>query len=469
MKIAGSTGRRRITRTAVLLCAVALTATACGDADVTADEGTGWPSFGFDHTNSLHNRAESTLSPTTVVDLEEVWRMETGAVSGTPIVADEKVYFADWNGMVYAVDDAEGEIVWSRGVTDSPISATVAVTDDLVVVGDLGGILHAVDRDTGDLVWSVNVEPRGASLFGSPVVIGDMVVIGMTDTELQDDHSEFRASIVAFELADGSERWRTYTDPGDAPGLWVTVWSTAAHDPDRGLIFLGTGDTNKPGSTGPGSESERAAVDLPLADGVLALREDTGEIAWFYKLVEEDMGRDFDVGAGPNLFSIGERAVVGVGGKSGDYVVLDRDTGEEIWKAHLTEGSALGGVMSTAAIGDGAIYVASNDGFVSGGTVFALDATDGSVLWSRRFAPPIVGSMALANGVLYRGTFGYPNSGTVLALSAADGTVLWSDDIAAPLAGGFAVSNGTLFVGYGSGAPPGLVGGPGGIIAYRLP
>lgn len=125
--------------------------------------------------------------------------------------------------------------------------------------------------------------------------------------------------------------------------------------------------------------------------------------------------------------------------------------------------------MTTAAVGDGVIYVASNDGGFEGGTVFALDAGDGSVMWSQRFDPPIIGGMALANGVLYRGTFGYPNSGTVVALRASDGTILWSDDVGSPLAGGFSVVDGTLFVGYGSGAPPELVAGPGGIIAYRLP
>lgn len=456
-------------RSMVALCAFALMTTACADEAGSTGGTTDWPSFGFDHANSLNNPSETALSPETVGDLEEAWRLEGGAVSGTPIVVGGVVFFADWDGTVHAVDSFGGDVLWSTAVSDVPISGTVAVTDELIVAGDLGGVLHAVDRETGEGVWSVELEPRGASLFGSPIVVDDAVVIGMTDSELQPDHPDFRASIVALALADGSERWRLYTDTGEDSDYWVTVWSSAAHDPERRLIYIGTGDTNQPGSGGPGSAAERAPVDLPLADGVLALHEDTGEIAWFFKLVEEDMQRDFDVGAAPNLFTIDGRDVVGVGGKSGDYVVLDRDTGEMIWQTHLSEGSAIGGVMTTAAVGDGVIYVASNDGGFEGGTVFALDAGDGSVMWSQRFDPPIIGGMALANGVLYRGTFGYPNSGTVVALRASDGTILWSDDVGSPLAGGFSVVDGTLFVGYGSGAPPELVAGPGGIIAYRLP
>jgi polyvinyl alcohol dehydrogenase (cytochrome) len=308
------------------------------------------------------------------------------------------------------------------------------------------------------------VNPVGASLFGSPVVIEDTVVIGMTDTELEADDPRFRAAVVALDLEDGSERWRLHTDPDDGSEYWVSVWSTAGYDPDRGVIFVGTGDTNQPGSGGPGSPSERAGLDLPLADGVLAIEQSTGDMVWFYKLGEEDLRRDFDVGAGPNLFTVDGRDVVGAGGKSGDYVLLDRDTGEEIWKTHLTEGSPLGGVMSTAAVADGVIYVASNDAGARG-TVFALDAASGSIIWGQEFTSPIIGSVSLANDVLYRGTFG----GEVVAMDADDGSVLWSHGLDAPVVGGIAIANGMIYVGFGTGTPGELGPADGGLAAFTPP
>lgn len=428
--------------------------------------GSNWPSYGLDHSNSVHNRREAKLSPVNVDQLVEAWRVETGAVTGTPAVVDGRVYFSDWNGVVHAVDARDGATLWETEVSEVPMSASVAVTDESVVAADLGGVLYALDRSTGANQWSTNLNPQGASLFASPVVIEDTVVIGMTDTELGPEDPEFRASVVAVDIADGSERWRFYTDPeDDGSGTWVGVWSSAAYDPDRGLVFVGTGDTNKPGGGGAGSPSERAGTDLPLADGILAIDHATGQQEWFFKLIEEDKRRDLDVGASPNLFAIGDRHVVGAGGKSGDYVVLDRDTGELIWTRHLTDGGDFGGVMSTAAIGDGVIYVASN---VRGnrGIIFALDASDGSILWEQPFDTAIAGgSLALANGVLYRGTLG----GTVVALEADDGTVLWTEDVNAPLAGGFSIVDGTLYVGYGTGSPPTLGPVDGGLIAYRIP
>lgn len=88
-----------------------------------------------------------------------------------------------------------------------------------------------------------------------------------------------------------------------------------AYDADRDVLFVGTGSHNE--DLG-GGRSERSDTDLPWSDGVLAIHADSGEMAWFFQLVEEDSGRDLDVGASPNLFTIGDRAVVGVGGKSGD-------------------------------------------------------------------------------------------------------------------------------------------------------
>ena len=451
------------------LAVTVLLISACTDSVSTEVPGTAgdWPAYGLDHSNTVHNKAESTLSPENVNELAESWRVDRiGGLTGTPAVVNGVVYFGDWFGFVRAVRADDGTVIWEEQVSQVPISASVAVTDDVVVAGDLAGVLHALRRDTGEQLWSTQLNPLGASLFASPVVIDDSVVIGMTDTELEPDDPEFRASVVAIDVEDGAERWRLRTDPDDGSGTWVPIWSSVAYDPERGLVFVGTGNTNGPAGV------EWAETDLPLADGVLAIDHDTGEMVWFFKLIEADQQRDFDVGASPNLFTVGDRDVVGVGGKSGDYVVLDRDTGELVWKTHLTEGSAIGGVMSTAAIGDGVIYVASNANAIRDGIIFALEASDGSILWQRQFDPAIIGgSMALANGVLYRGIWNFPDpKGTVVALDADDGSVLWTDALDGPLGGGFSISAGTLYIGYGSGTG-GRYKGPieGGLIAYTLP
>lgn len=446
----------------VIPTAGASTATFTGD--LTGAPGADdWPAYGRDAANSVDNRAETKLGTDNVDQLVKAWRVDSGGVTGTPVVIAGVVYFGDWLGDVYAVDAKSGALAWKQHVTDAPISASAAVSDKLVIVGDLAGGLYALHRSDGTAAWSTTVNTFGASLFASPVVVADMVVIGMTDSELTEpDDPAFRASIVAFGLADGTERWRFFTDPDDSPGLWVTVWSSPAYDPERGLIYVGTGNTNQSGIT-----PENSTENLPLSDGILAIDAKTGTKRWFTKVVPTDKAQDFDVGASPNLFQIGDRDVVAAGAKSGDYVALDRDTGDLVWKQHLTAGSPGGGVMETAAVGDGRIYVASN---VGGGnaTIFALDATNnGTVLWRQPMEGPVMGgSLALANGVLYRGLF----LGPLLALDASNGQELWRSTEYSPLGGGPAVAGGMLYSGYGSATSRhALQALKGGVVAWGLP
>src|SRR4029450_1147732 len=119
-------------------------------------------------------------------------------------------------------------------------------------------------------------------------------------------------------------------------------------------IFIGTGQTyEQPAS--------------PRGDSLIAIRYETGEIAWVHQFTPNDVftvagggpgpGADVrasaDLGASPHLLSLGAPDLVGVGQKNGFYHVLDRATGETVWDVQLPGGSPLGGVMVTAGADDG--------------------------------------------------------------------------------------------------------------------
>ena len=169
--------------------------------------------------------------------------------------------------------------------------------------------------------------------------------------------------------------------------------------------------------------------------------------------------------------------MVGAGDKAGIYHVLDRDGGDTVWEVSLTRGSPLGGIMVTAAVNDGVVYVNSNKwkafSFVTTGrhspldtsSTFALDARDGTVLWETPMPAPMFGALSFANGVVYHGTI----DGTVHALSAREGTELWSDKPGGDMGGGFSIAGGSLYVGRGVWfftQPPMPNGG---VVAYALP
>lgn len=438
-----------------------------------ADE---WPSFNHDPENSRSDPAETALSPDTVSGLAPRWRLDgLSAVTSTPAVVGGVVYFGDWSGVFHALRASDGAEIWTRKV-GSAIRPSPLVTADRVYVPESNALLHALNRDTGEIAWSARLDTQPfVSIDSSPALAGDTLVIGVASFEqgIRKDDYSFRGSVLGLDAGSGVERWRVYTAGNDATsGAGVSIWSSAAVDAARGLVYIGTGQTYEP----PAS---------PMGDSLLAIRADSGAVAWVHQFTAGDVftishggpGPDADVGAAPNLFAIDGRDVVGVGQKNGVYHVLDRDTGATVWEVSLTRGSPLGGVMVTAAVHDGVVYVNSNKwvafGFVTTGmhspldtsSTFALDARDGTMLWEAPMPAPMFGALTYANGVVYHGTI----DGTVHALDARDGRELWSDRPGGDIGGGFSVSGGTLYAGRGVWFFTQPANPNGGLVAYGLP
>jgi polyvinyl alcohol dehydrogenase (cytochrome) len=451
------------------------------------EPGPAWPSLGLDDANSRHNRDERTLSPDNVGQLVQRWRLDGfgKGVTSAPVVLDGVVYFGDWAGTLHAVRAADGTVVWQETIVRpeserdeawAQINATPLVTTDRVFVGDGLGVLHARDRATGAPVWAVTLDDHeDANIYASPVLVDEVIVIGVAAVEnnLDKDDYTFRGSLVGLSAADGRELWRRYTSQNDATsGAGVSIWSSAAIDRGRGLAYVGTGQAFE-------------APAGPYSDAVVAIDYRTGELRWAYQVTVDDVftrpnlgpGPDADVGTSPNLFAIDGRDVVGAGDKGGQYTVLDRDTGELVWQVQLTAGSLIGGVMVTAAVGDGVIYVNSNRWRLyffpltgqhhpsDTSTTFALDARDGRVLWQTDLSAPAFGALALANGVVYQSTI----DGVVWALDASDGRVLLSHELGENMGGGLTIVEGQLFAGFGFVFYSGSDRSTGGMAMFGLP
>jgi len=409
----------------------------------------------------MHN-PDDRLALDTASRLVEQWTFAApGGVTGTPAVVDGVVYFGDWSGWARAVNAADGSVIWEHKVTDARITASMLVTEEIVYVAAFDADLIALDRRTGETLWSAPIDDRpDAKVLSSPVLADDLILVGIVAVPAGDYH----LGLVALDAEDGHERWRRNTDAGDGETGWsAAIWSTAAVALDRHMVFIGTGNTNW-------REGATDLPDSPLSNGVLALEVDTGELIWMYRIIEDDKA-DLDVGAAPNLFSVGGRDVVGIGGKSGEYALLDRATGDVIWKTKLTAGSPAGGVQGTAAVDDGRIYVASNEGLFGDTLVFALDAVDGAVLWETRLASPNLAAVALGGGVLFVTTSGLSAAADagLHALDASTGELLSSHSLPTITGGAPSVADGMVFVGSGFGLPPRMALDPdGALTAFGL-
>jgi polyvinyl alcohol dehydrogenase (cytochrome) len=415
-----------------------------------------WTSFNYDRANSRSNPSERELSPTTVSELSVRWTLETNpsqldGITGTPAVADGVVYFCDQRAF-HARDVETGEEIWTARVDDEAWRCSSPLIRGELVYFARHASLHALRRQDGTTVWSQLLDAHPETLIdSSPVLASERIVIGIASYEMIGEKNDytFRGSVVALDPDTGAEAWRFYTVPDDpASGAGVGVWSSAAVDEARGLVFIGTGQNYE----SPASH---------LGDALLALDSAAGFLVWSNQFhagdVYNDAGcpavgpmescREWAIGAAPNLFVAGNRDVVGVGSKGGVYRVLDRATGEVVWESVLGDGSALGGVMAVAAVGPELIYVSQNTR--SSSTVIALDKQTGQSVWRAPMTYFTWGALTVANGVLYLPA---TPSGRAVALDATTGSELWSADLGHDAAGGFSVVDGTLF------APSGFSG-----------
>ncbi|MBV8140708.1 MAG: PQQ-binding-like beta-propeller repeat protein [Verrucomicrobia bacterium] len=391
------------------------------------------------------------------------WVFQTpGDVYGTPSVVDGLVYVGDTSGTFYALRSS-GAIVWKTNV-GSPITDSALVTNQMVIFGDQAGYIHGLNRVDGSKAWSVKPNPNsGAAIFGSPILVGGQVVIGISSNE-RSGKATFRGSVARLDPNTGAIVWQTYliTDEEQAHGAsGAGIWSTPTYDVEADLVYVTTGNNYAE----PATET---------SDAFIALKGASGQIVWKHQMVQNDIGTiEADIGDSPQVYRLASgQKVVGAGEKkTGVYSVLDAQDGHLVRQIRVVPDCTDSlGLFADSAISDGVVFVNGVNCIIPAkpplvpptGAVAALESDASKKLWefTSLFAPVLSG-LAVANGVVYAHTSGL--YGTLYALDAKTGRVLagvlTSGGISGP-----SVSHGQIYVGTGtkfaSGfgiLPPGVV------------
>jgi len=405
------------------------------------------------------------LTSDNVSQLGVAWSIETPElVSHAPIPDGDRIYFADWSGVVYAADASTGTIVWQNQVEQPNekwawhgLAGTGVLVGDTLFEASVEGNVFAIDTATGDVKWQAPLtDQANAGSLATPLFHDGKVYLGLQSVEealtsMQPDYQpKFQGQVVAVDAASGMLAWETALVTGDQNG--VAVWGSFALDPDLGLLYATTGNNY----TGEASE---------MSDSILALDAASGEIKWYHQATDADVwtpanpkGPDVDFGAGPQLFEAiidGEtRQLVGAGQKSGVYWALDRETGEVVWTAQVGKSGIGGGIRGEAAVSDKRVLVWSNNAWDDTKpnanpadypiNVKALDKATGSEIWSQENVQPAIGTSAgFAAADLYIvGSL----DGTLQAYSQANGDVLWSTRVPGSISSSLVVQGDTLFL-----------------------
>lgn len=338
----------------------------------------GWASWGGSEAG-LRYSPLTQITPENVSRLEIAWTYHTGTLRNpepmqfptletTPVLGEGRLYLCSPLNRVIALDPETGRELWTydprvnlkgiylqqcRGVTfhEDTSAPAGAQCRSRVLTGTLDARLIALDAATGkpcegfgehgtvDLRAGLGEVQPGEYIMTSPPVVaaGRIILGGHVVDNLKVD---VPAGVVrAFDLHTGELAWAWNSLPPDrvdpkiagvsdtyARGT-ANAWSVFSVDPERGLVFVPTGNT-APDLYG----GLRKGLDY-YSSSLVALEAATGRVVWHFQTVHHDLW-DFDVPAQPVLFDFpgpsGPVPAVAQATKPGHIFILNRETGEPL-------------------------------------------------------------------------------------------------------------------------------------------
>ena len=298
--------------------------------------------------------------------LRLVWSRSQGpgAQEGSLLVHDGVLYSLSPGAAIEALDATTGELKWTyqrKGTESERLlarSKVIGIWQDMIYT-TAPDALVAIDAKTGEMRWEAKTDARGQT--SGAIVAEDKVISG---GKCDGDHESCYVS--AHDARTGKLLWKFHTAAKGTEGggaswagtpereRYAGTWGLpGTYDPVTKLIIWGVANPT------PNTRAERhggnpfaiatsAPADL-YSNSTVALRPETGELAWYYQhLPGDDWDLDFTndrtlmttalnpTAATAKWFNpkikAGEKREIAVTvGEPGGVFALDRRTGEFLW------------------------------------------------------------------------------------------------------------------------------------------
>ncbi len=344
--------------------------TVCATVAVAAAQAVDWPLHNLDLAGTRFSTLDQ-ITTTNVKSLVPRWLFQTGVIDGvsnqtTPVIVGGTMFVTDPRGSVYALDAADGHLVWTYDVTNLLGGGAKAgyifrnrgvCFADGVVYTAAGSFLFALDAKTGqpirtfgnggqasvilDVIKERYPDVKAAIELGywfttAPQIDNGVLYVVTTRSESHIPGGH----VVAVDAKSGKVLWHFNTIPQDgrdegweiAGPTWVGgerngggIWETPSIDRELGAIYVAVGNPF-------GDAAKRIGSNL-FTDSIVALDLRSGKLRWHFQQTHHDEW-DYDSGNQPVLFDmqVGGRRVraLAEASKNGYLYILDRETGKPV-------------------------------------------------------------------------------------------------------------------------------------------
>ncbi|MCW3998998.1 MAG: PQQ-binding-like beta-propeller repeat protein [Candidatus Bathyarchaeota archaeon] len=280
----------------------------------------------------------------------QIWAVNVGVnIDSSAAVANGVVYVGllwdGHHGYVDAFNATNGALIWQY-VTSGGVESSPAVVDGVVYVGTVAGYVHALNASSGAQMWSYRT---GGQVFSSPNFVDGVLYVGSLD-----------GCVYALNAANGDCIWASYF----------------------------------------GSQVYSSPV---VVDGVIYVCTDTGNV-YALSAVDGSVIWQAYVGSGNDHTDSSPavaHGIVYVGARNGFYA-FNATSGQQLWffNSPYTARHYTGYFYSSPTVAGDVVYCGYEDS-----RLFALNAYNGSIVWSYLTGGFLFSSPVIVDGVVYIGSY----------------------------------------------------------------
>ncbi|MEE8555106.1 MAG: PQQ-binding-like beta-propeller repeat protein [bacterium] len=272
----------------------------------------------------------SQINPCNVQNLRPVWIFQPGesrmGMMSTPLVVGGTMFISTNPSTVWALNGATGDRIWAH-VPEMDAAVTsrsffnhtrgLAVGDGRVYMGQSDGKVVALNETNGDVIWSqqlVNSERDTVGFSGAGTFVSsDLLVIGQNGGEYP-----IEGRIFGLDPRNGNTKWIFYTTGRDDPQALATwggdswkyggggSWQPGSVDYKNNQILIGIGNPNPDYDycgdqcRDTNSDAWRPGDNL-YTSSTVALDLGTGKLNWYFMEAPSD---PYDYDASPGEYVI---------------------------------------------------------------------------------------------------------------------------------------------------------------------